>query len=307
MLFYIFAAVFFIIYIKNIDFSKIDPTLIDWPLLSAAVLLGVVARYWSAAIWITVLRSLGAKNSTVHLKEMFYVYAKSWMGRYIPGKLPWIVGKIYFASKLDISKNKLAVGSLIEIALQILMYTIVPLALILFDRNLTEISLRYLPALILTIILCVICITPAVFNRLVSLTYKITKRLEFDQADKASNKTIFSGMLMYVVGAVINGTTLYIIAVAVDPRIGLGQISYIMAAGNLASVLGIIAIFAPGGLGVRDGAQLVFLSAITGPEFALTITILSRISELICDLLFLLTAKIHKNPMKDDSPAKTRE
>lgn len=295
MIFYVLIAVFFIIYINNTDFSKIDLTSIDWALLLAAVLLGVVARYWSAFIWILVLRSLGAKDLIANIKELFYVYAKSWMGRYIAGKLPWIAGKIYFASKLGISKNKLAIGSLVEIALQILTYTIVPLTLILFDSNLAGISLPYMPALILTTILCILCITPAVFNRLISLTYKITKRLEFDEYDKISGKIIISGMLMYIVIALVNGVTLYLIAIAVDSKITPEQIPYVMATSNLASALGIIALFAPSGLGVRDGAQLILLSAITKPELAIAITVLSRVSELICDPLFFSLTKMCKS------------
>jgi uncharacterized membrane protein YbhN (UPF0104 family) len=53
-----------------------------------------------------------------------------------------------------------------------------------------------------------------------------------------------------------------------------------------------IAVFAPSGLGVRDGIQLVLLSLIFPNEIALAITIFSRLWSAAVDVLFYLVAEL---------------
>lgn len=301
-LFYGLIIIFIILYLKNIDFNEIDLTMIHWLPLVIAITLGVMSRYWNAAIWMSLLHSLGAKNIIINLRELFYVYAKSWMGRYIPGKLPWILGKIYFASKLGISKNKLAVSSLLEAALQILVFTTISFILLSSNSHLAEIGARYVPLLLISVIICVICIIPPVFNTMMSLAYQIVKHKKLQDEDKASIKTIAIGTVMFTFSSFVNGITLFLIAKSVDGALVIDDMFFIMAAGNLATAIGMLAIFAPGGIGVREGIQLFLLSVIVKPELAIIIVVLSRLMELVCDFIFWASAKIFKAPAASNNP-----
>src|SRR5690606_15773151 len=98
-----------------------------------ATLLAMAFRYWGAFIWLAILRTLGATRLRQNLSQLLHVYAKSWLGRYIPGTAPWILGKIYFASKLGVSKNKLAVSSLLEGGLQIIVTLVIAVGILLLD------------------------------------------------------------------------------------------------------------------------------------------------------------------------------
>jgi uncharacterized membrane protein YbhN (UPF0104 family) len=48
-----------------------------------------------------------------------------------------------------------------------------------------------------------------------------------------------------------------------------------------------LAVFAPAGLGVRDGLQLAALLFVTEPATAVMITLLMRLASIVWDLLFL--------------------
>src|SRR5690606_14053307 len=108
IVFYGLLVVFLGLYLQSIDYSRLGEAKFHTGYFVIASILALGFRYWGAYIWTVLLRSLGAKSVRMDL-TLTYVYAKSWLGRYIPGTAPWISGKIYFAARQGISKNKLAV------------------------------------------------------------------------------------------------------------------------------------------------------------------------------------------------------
>lgn len=286
IIFYILIVIFIVAYIRSIDFQKITSMQINWLIITGAVLVGLLARYWNAFIWLTLLHTLGARDLRLHLAELLHVYAKSWLGRYIPGTAPWILGKIYFASKLGIPKSKLTVGSLLEAALQVLVFIALSLVLLMSDGRLSEIRDQYTFLLATAIILCIAAILPPVFNTVMSFGYKALKRKSLNSDDRVSKRTIYRGVGLFIVSSFINGVSLFLIAKAVDPTIGINDLFYIMGAGNLAAAIGMLAFFAPSGIGVRESIQLLLLSIIISPAYSLVIVVMSRIVEVLCDLMF---------------------
>ena len=290
--FYALLIVFLILYIKHIDFSKFNSVHIDWRFVVIASAFGLGMRFWQIFIWFTLLRNLGAKDLKKSTRQLAHVYAKSWLGRYIPGTAPWILGKIYFASKHGISKSKLAVSSLLEGALQVSVVMAVAFAVLLFDSRLNIVSgtLKLLMAGILAA--CIVAIFPPVFNRLISLAYKLLRKKKIDAEDLASNKTIIQGALLYVIGALLSGTALFFIAKAVYPPLGYDNLLYVLGVSNLAGALGMLAIFAPSGIGVREGLLLALLSVVMPAEYALLVTITSRIWDVAMDGIFFGSTRL---------------
>lgn len=288
--FYTLLAVFLVLYVRSIDFSKLSDISFGWWAIGVATILGLAARFWGVYIWVVLLRSLGAKDVSLS-PQLTYVYAKSWLGRYIPGTAPWILGKIYFASRHGISKNKLAVSSLLEGALQIVVGMVLALSLLAFDTRLDIITTEMKLLIVAAITACLVALTPAVFNRLIALAYKIVKRKTFPTEHYASAKSTVSGFALYVVGAAANSLSLFFIALAVYDNLSYGDIFFVMGAGLLASVVSMLAVFAPSGLGVREGIQLALLSLIMPTEFALVVTVTTRIWSIAADFLFFGIAK----------------
>ena len=246
-------------------------------------------RYWTAYIWVVLLKNLGAKNVRLG-RDLLYVYAKSWLGRYIPGTAPWILGKIYFASKYGISKNKLAVSSLLEGALQIAVLLAISLLLLIADARLDVIGSEYKFLMILGLMGCFVSLLPPVFNFFVAFAYRIFKKKTLSIEDYANTRTISTGAGMYAIGALINGISLFFIAKAMYPDLGYEQLSFVIGVGTLASAVSMLAVFAPSGLGVREGIQLALLSIIMPTEIALLVTISTRLLSLVCDGCFYLVS-----------------
>lgn len=113
------VVVFFALYLRSIDWQRLSHLHFSWGYLVAATVSATVSRYWGVLIWRYILRDLGATDLPDFV-TMADVYAKSWLGRYIPGTVTWIAGKVYMASAHRISKSRLAVSSLLEGGTQIL-------------------------------------------------------------------------------------------------------------------------------------------------------------------------------------------
>jgi uncharacterized membrane protein YbhN (UPF0104 family) len=255
-----------------------------WLLVAAVLALGF--RYWQTFIWITVLRGLGAKSVRMN-GELTYVYAKSWLGRYIPGTAPWILGKIYFASQHGVSKTKLAVGSLLEAAIQIAVLLSTSSIMLFLDPRLDVPSLSYLkPLMVLVVALCVIALIPKVFNWCMALAFRILRRPPLARENYASLRTILTATGLYVVGAFLSGGSLYFVVAALYPGLNFSDFFFVVASGNLAGAASMLAVFAPGGVGVREGIQLALLQVIIPGAIAAVAVVATRLWGILMDLVF---------------------
>lgn len=290
--FYALLIIFLYVYISHIDFARFSTVHFAWQYVIIASVFGLGMRFWQIFIWFTLLRNLGATNLSSSTPQLMYVYAKSWLGRYIPGTAPWILGKIYFASRHGIAKSKLAVSSLLEGALQVSVVMIVAFAILIFDPRLNVINGSIKLLMVGALVACILAIWPPIFNRLISLAHRLLRKKAISTADLASNKTIIQGALLYIVGALLSGTALFFIAKAIYPVLGYNNLLFVVGVSNLAGALGMLAIFAPSGLGVREGILLTLLSIVMPPEYALLVTITSRLWDVALDLLFFGSTKL---------------
>lgn len=285
VVFYSLLLVFLALYLRSVDFSNLKHLQLNWWYVLLASVLGLIKNYLGTFTWFVILKSLGARD--LHLqKQLIYVYAKAWMGRYIPGTAPWILGKIYFASQHGVSKQKLAVSSLLEGGLQIVTMLVFALALLAFDTRLDVLGGGFKLLMVAVTVVGVIALIPRVYNRAVGTVYKLLRHKHIDAENAATNKTTLQGAALYLVDALINGLSLFFIAKAVDPTLAYSNIVFAMGAASLAGAASMLAIFAPSGLGVREGIQLVLFSLIMPKELALAVTVITRLWNVAMDLAF---------------------
>ncbi len=287
--FYLAIAVFAFFYLKGIDWVALSRVNINWWFMLAATVSSVLVRFWFAEIWMLLLRRLGAKLAGQRL-ELFVVYSKSWLGRYIPGGATWILGKIYFATKLGISKAKLAISSFLEGALQIVVVLITASAMLAFDPHVASLGRGWVVALLGAAILGLISVYPPVFNRVISFGYSKLGRGTLDFEHLPSNSTVGVGIGAFALSSVLSGLSFFFVAQAVAPNIGLQDLLFIVGCSNLASALSMLAVFAPAGLGVREAVQLSMLLLVMPAEAALVATVLMRLWSIVMDALFFALA-----------------
>lgn len=301
IVFYILLVVFLVLYLHSVDFAKLTRLHVNWWYFVLATLLALTTRYSSTYTWIVILRTLGATG--LHMsRQLINVYATAWMGRYIPGTAPWILGKIYFASKHGISKQRLAVGSLLEGGIQVVTLLVFSLALLVFDSRLDILGTGFKLLMVGVALVGIIALAPPVFNRIFALAYRLLRGKTMDDSSLASDKTIAYGSALYLLNACMNGLSLFFIAKGFDPSLNYSNLLFVIGAASLATAASMIAIFAPSGLGVREGIQLVLFALIMPKELAVAVTVAMRLWSVGVDFVFWGVSRTLASKMVD--PAK---
>ena len=288
---FLLIIIFFVLYLRSVDFSKLSLHDISWPYLLIASVISLFFRYWGAFIWRTILVALGAKDLP-NFTTLTHIYARAWMGRYIPGTVTWIAGKIYLANKVGISKSRLAVSSLLEGGMQIIALMAVSMLLLGFDPRLDVIAPQVKILMAALGIVLLFFLSPPVFNRLLHAVHMLIKREAPGAELRINGRAVLRSFTLYAIGAFIAGLSYFFLTRALAAQTSWHDFLFIVGAFNLAGALGMVAVFAPSGIGVRDGIQLVLLSLIMPKEIALIITIFSRLWSAIIDVIFYALAEL---------------
>lgn len=289
--FYALAAIFLFIFAQSLDlesFAIISPNPI-W--LGVATAIGLATRFLFARIWLFFLNQSGSL-SKLETGELYLVYAKSWLGRYIPGSVTWVIGKVVFAAKLGIAKSRLAISSFLEAVLQLLTVLLTATLLLVLDPRTASFAGQWVWALLAVAVVGVVFVLPPVFRFWVRRIYRLIRKAELDQALIPGAKPLFQGFFLFVLSSLASGLALFFVALAIVPDLGFGELLFILAASNLASAISMVAVFAPAGIGVREAVQIAALSVVMSPEQALAVALGMRVMSLVWDLLFAVAARI---------------
>jgi glycosyltransferase 2 family protein len=283
------VVLFFVVFLWGIDYDVLATLDVDWPLVAAASALSLGFRYWGVLIWRTILRDLGARQLP-RFRVLADIYAKAWMARYVPGTVPWIAGKIYMARNIGVSRGRLAVASLLEGGMQVIAVTAVSTLLIGFDTRLDVVPawLQILTVLLGFALLALL--SPPVFNKVIRTVYEKIRKTPASTELRTNGRAVARSFALYGVGAFISGTSYFLFASAIVGGVSWDKYLFLVGAFNLSGAVGTAVVFAPSGLGAREGVQLVLLSAVFPKEIALVITIASRLWSAAVDVLFFLLA-----------------
>lgn len=289
--FYLVVALFLFFYAQTLDFSSLEGVSLNVGFLLIATVLALGVRFWFSRIWAFFLTSLGVELSKQDRKELDLVYAKAWLGRYVPGSLVWVAGKVYFASKLGISKTKLAVSSYLEALIQLATTLFLAVLLIVLDPITRELAAQAFWLLILLLALGAIALIPRVLAWYAGLGYKLLKKAPLDPGSIPSARVILQGSLRFTLSALVAGLAFYFVLLAVAPQLGLKNLVYVLALTAIANALSMVAVFAPAGVGVREGVLIAGLALIIDPSVALIAALLMRVMSIVWDGLFFAVAK----------------
>ena len=291
LVFYILVVAFLVAFAATLDLQTVFSFEINWFLIALASLVAIATRFIFAFIWRVLLSGMGAEIDQKLSAELLAVYAKAWLGRYLPVSAGWVIGKIYFASNLGISKTKLAVSSLMEAMQQLVIVMSLASLLLVFDPTIADLAGGYRVLLVIASIIGLISITPRVFNSVVSFAHKLIRKSSIAPQDQLNSLTVLKTSGLFFITSIFNAVSLLLVALAFDVDL-LENGFLILGISALASALSILVVIAPAGLGVREGVLIIGLSLIVSAELALAITIMMRLMSIIWDLIFYFLARL---------------
>lgn len=280
--------------VKNWNEVKAFPWHFNPWLLALSLLALAGSLFFMIFLWQSLLVRLGSK---IPLGPAFRIFSLSSLGRYLPGKVWQVVGMVYLGKKDGVRAESGVWAALLAQILAILSGFLVTFIALFVEqermlRPLLEkigmgpISLWWM---LLPVAAALVLIHPRILEWATNLLLKIMKRQPIKFNLTYPGLLLF--FLLYVVSWFFYGTALYLFIDSVHP---LPVSDWIVVTGSFAAadVLGVLAIFVPGGLGVREGVLTLFLTSLVSSGVAVALSFGQRLWFTVIELTFVLIALI---------------
>lgn len=232
-----------------------------------------------AGVWKVVLAAYGAKLSVL---RSFQILATSQLGKYLPGKVWFTVGRMYLARQFEIPERVSITSVVLEIILMVisgLMIALLTVAAPWAQNFPVKHSL-----LALAIIVCGLIVTyPGIFNRLVGLATRVLKR------ESVQMNLTYGGivvlLLLYSVHWFWQGMGFFLLIRSFyEIEIAMWPLMWGLYAA--AWIIGFVSFLTPAGIGVREGVMTFFLSFYMPLSIAIIVALLARVWSTVADVLF---------------------
>ncbi|MDD4110578.1 MAG: lysylphosphatidylglycerol synthase domain-containing protein [Clostridia bacterium] len=297
----IFLIVFFFTKFTYYNWTKIVAYKWDFnfSLFIISIFIFTVSPILLGVFWHDILHKLGKVK--FKLFYILYIQSIAWISRYIPGNISIAVIKTYFGKKNGIDTKTCIICTIYEMLLQIFSGLIasIPLIYYLAPESIKN-SFSYKAGIIILIPIILLLLHPKIFHTASNLLLKIAKKQKIEKFKFLSFKEIFFFSLKYLSIQILNGFAFFIMINSIT-TINISHFTEIVSFLSFSGTIGMLAIFIPAGLGVREGILALLLTRFFPIEIGVFIAIASRSATIIGDGLLGIYATIYKIKNKNKS------
>lgn len=225
-------------------------------------------------------------HSPILFSQAVWMIATTQIGKYLPGKVWYIVGRVYVGKQERLDGKKLTLSMVLETCLVYITGGIIfSLSTLLAGGY----SIAWITLSVILTTAATIMLHPASLRSVSNFMLRRLKKpeihftLSYNQIFRIS--LYFFGLWL----AQIAGFFLLIRAIYPVPA---GNVFHIASAYSLAWIGGSLALFAPGGLGVREGMMTLLLSGVLPTPLAIAVSLIARIWITIFEVLMFFIGLI---------------
>jgi len=260
----------------QIDFKQLHFN-VSLLIVSVFFLLGFFLVF--AIGWKSILKGIGVSLPFFKsLKIIFY----SQLGKYLPGKIWTWAGRIYFCQQLGIPTSKTFLSMVLELALTTISGILIFLVALLISPGF-KINIHPF-FLIIVVIMSFIIIHPKVLTRIINFFLYLLKKEPIKIELNFSQICFIMGC--YFIIWFCFGIAFYFLINSVT-FIAPSKILIITGSFAISNTVGVMALFAPAGLGVREGILSLLLSNFFPLSLAILLSFLCRIWVSVGELVML--------------------
>ncbi|MGO1848391.1 lysylphosphatidylglycerol synthase domain-containing protein [Microbacterium sp.] len=280
--------------IENWQELQANPVDFDWRWIVATVAFALAVPL-TGLLWARIIRVCDT-DARISAVEAVAVQCLSWVLKYIPGQVGSVANKVLWAKKKGISRTLVVISFIYEnVFLQLA--SIVPAVVILFlslgpqifGANVTTLVM---PLLVL-IPLALVMYRP-LFHGILSRVAKRVLKQDVPREYFLSSWQSLRSAVEFLGPRILNGVGFVLIAVTVSD-VGPEMWLPFAAAYVLAGAIGILAIFVPSGIGVREAIIVLVLSQYIPVAQAIVISLIARLLSTVGDLgvaaVYLITRR----------------
>jgi hypothetical protein len=290
--FYALVGYFLYRYFVNLELERIQTISFQWIYLAPMLIISFVHKFIQP--W-TLYFLLPTKPKPYW--QFNFVYAQSWISRYIPGKVSMVAARLFNAEQIGSSKSALAITFFAEVGIQVALGVIIGLILMSTMPQALAIEADLYWLMILLIIAIPIVLYPKIFNFFVRLGFGLLNRLKknkIEQIPEITGAAIIRAVLVTLPALVLFGLAGYFALLLLSNTGSVVSLYpegiYLVGLVCFTSYFAVLFLFSPSGLGVRESLQLALLANLVNSEVALAFVVVLRLSEVGADLLYYLTS-----------------
>lgn len=252
-----------------------------------------------ASLWHYITKINGC---SIKYEKAVTSYLYSILGKYIPGKVFMLAARLTYYKEEDAPLSKVTVCFFIENVCTLLGAAMLFIVSLFFFPN--ELLENYKWLTLLLIVAFFVCIHPKIINFVLQLIGKIFKKnLEIPMKYSQMLKVV----LLFIGNWLIVGFGFFILTKSIYPAVEWSQLLYCAGIWGVSAIMGILAIFAPSGLGVREGIIVAGLMLIMPQSDAMVISVVSRLWQTIPELLLVVMAFVYSRIRKLSGKPKSKD
>ncbi len=242
----------------------------SFPLI-LSTLIYIFSYFIQILAWYLITSKLGIALSFLETsKSWFY----SQFGKYLPGKVWLLLGRFYFYESKGKSRRGISIALYLETVTVIMAAGLIFVVALILSKEGLFYSGKQIWWLILLFVSAFIFLHPRVLQKILSWLLIQFKREPISLS--ISYPDVLWILFVCIMAWVVGGVGFYLFVDSIFP-VSPHQILFLTGALAFSSILGLIAIFAPSGLGVREGVLVYLLSLVMPESVAVIISILTRI------------------------------
>ncbi len=259
---------------REVDWSTLHPEP-RW--ISAGLALYVVSLALVDLVVRHLYRHLGVK---LHGPQGFILYMVPTLGRYLPGKVLSLAGHVLIARRYGIEFSVSAAAIALLTVVGLATATLVGFIFLLIQPPgiVDEQWLRWV--LIAGVVLVTISLLPGVWFRFLNAALRIFNRQPLSATPGYS---VLLGSILLMSVHVVFLIAGYAAMTAGAIGTSMNDLPILIGAICIANTLGFIAVFAPAGIGVREGVLLILLTPTLGAGAAALFAVTLRLIQIVAD------------------------
>ncbi|MEX2245465.1 MAG: lysylphosphatidylglycerol synthase domain-containing protein [Dehalococcoidia bacterium] len=281
--------------------------------LATACVMAAVIVY--GCVW-TLLLAGTTGIAPGHRPKLLLAFLYSWASRYVPGTVPFFASKVYLCRKLGYRARPALVSTSVQNLLDVLVAGTTG-ALLLAVAGALDGEHRALVLVLSASPAGLVLLHPRILRPVASRALRLFGRAPLADGDLPSGRRLMTAAGLTFVSQSLAGLALFAVLSTLtgvhpsDAALSTGALS-------VAGVAGMLALFAPAGIGVREGALASLLSLHFPVETAALAAVLFRGVSVLADVMLLAAAFVYDALQRDrlatriigrprDDPAQPRE